>query len=70
MINQNCDGSGPCHPGQVRVLPIDADSALIRCAYCYRREITHRRERNKQLTKDCQFALPSWDALKVYAPAK
>lgn len=68
MQNNNCDGSGPCSPvnQQVRVLPTGGDSNAILCFACYNREISYRRERNKELSKDCQFALPKWEDLKVY----
>lgn len=67
MINNNCDGSGPCSPReQVRVLPSGGDSNLILCNACYHAEIAFRRERNKELSKDCQFKLPKWEDLKIY----
>jgi hypothetical protein len=68
MQNPNCDGSGPCTPGQVRVLPTGGDSNGILCRACYGREIQFRKERNKELGKSCQFDLPAWDTLKVYQP--
>lgn len=66
MNNPNCDGSGPCHPSQVRVLPTGGDSNGILCRYCFNREIAFRRDRNRDLSKDCQFKLPTWDSLKIY----
>lgn len=66
MNNPNCDGSGPCHPGLVRVLPTGGDSNGILCLYCYRREIEFRKQRNRELSKDCQFKLPAWLSLRVY----
>lgn len=69
MKNDNCDGSGPCYPGKVRVLPIGTNphhGNLILCRACYLREIAVRKDRNTDLAKDCQFALPTWESLKVY----
>lgn len=66
MNNPNCDGSGPCHSGQVRVLPTGGDSNAILCRYCFNREIAFRVDRNRELSKDCQFKLPTWDSLKIY----
>lgn len=66
MINWNCDGSGPHTPGEVRVLPYGGDGNLILCYNCYLREMRFRKERNRDLSKDCQFKLPQWDDLKVY----
>lgn len=64
--NPNCDGSGPCLPGQVRVLPTGGDSSAILCRSCFNREIAYRRDRNRELAKDCAFALPQWEQLKIY----
>lgn len=66
MNNPMCDGSGPCDPGEVRVLPTGGDSNAILCLQCFRREIAFRRERNRELSKDCAFELPDWYSLKVY----
>lgn len=69
MQNPNCDGSGPCHPGQVRVLPTGSQphhGNMIICRACFNREIAFRKERNRELSKDCQFRLPTWETLKVY----
>ena len=65
-INANCDGGGPCLPGEVRVLPTGGDGNAILCARCYRREMTFRRDRNRDLDKDAQFDIPAWKDLKVY----
>jgi len=67
MNNNNCDGSGPCGMGEVRVLPTGGDSNAILCRRCFNREIAFRQDRNRDLAKDCQFDLPSWESLKVYA---
>ena len=64
--NPNCDGSGPCMEGEVRVLPTGGDSNAILCPRCYRREMAYRRQRNEDLPPDCQFDLPMWHTLKVY----
>lgn len=67
-VNDMCDGSGPCTPGIVRVLPYGGDGNLILCLSCFNREIAWRKERNKQLSKDCQFKLPFWNELRIYNP--
>lgn len=67
--NDNCDGSGPCELGEVRVLPLGSSphhGNLILCSTCFEREIKYRRERNQELSKDCQYSLPSWWDCKVY----
>lgn len=69
MQNPNCDGSGPCHPGRVRVLPTGSQphhGNMILCGQCFSREIAWRKERNRELGKDCQFQLPTWGSLKPY----
>lgn len=71
MQNPNCDGSGPCIlNGEVRVLPTGGTdgygSNAILCRLCFNREITFRKERNRELSPDCAFKLPTWDSLKVY----
>jgi len=66
MEQNNCDGSGPHKYGEVRLLPTGGDSNLILCRYCYGREIAFRKERNKELCKENQFALPKWDDLEIY----
>ncbi len=71
-MNCNCDGSGPCIlNGEVRVLPLseernDSTSNAILCRLCFNREIAFRKDRNKELSEDCQFKLPTWDSLKIY----
>ena len=67
MQNPNCDGSGPCSKNpEVRVLPYGGDGNLIVCKKCYYREMEFRFLRNEELSKDCQFELPTWDDLKIY----
>lgn len=69
MQNPMCDGSGPCHPGEVRVLPWTRDrwgGNSILCWLCFRREMTWRHQRNAELAEDCQFDLPRWESLKIY----
>lgn len=69
MNNPMCDGSGPCDPGEVRLLPVDSipdHGNMILCRSCLEREITWRRLRNRELSKGCQFKLPTWDSLEVY----
>jgi hypothetical protein len=65
--NPNCDND-KCRQfnGQVRVLPTGGDSNAILCHTCFDYEIRFRRERNRELSDDCKFDLPSWDSLKVY----
>jgi hypothetical protein len=67
MKNPNCDND-KCRSstGQVRVLPTGGDGNAILCRACFDYELRWRRERNRELSKDCQFKLPSWDSLKVY----
>lgn len=64
--NWNCDGSGPHAAGEVRSLPTGGDSNAILCRRCYEREMIWRRARNRELSADVRFSLPSWDSLKTY----
>lgn len=67
--NPNCDGSGPCSLGEVRVLPTSADphgGNAILCRNCFWRESEWREERNLELSPEAQFPLPNWESLKVY----
>lgn len=69
MQNPNCDwcGDNTCSSNpEVRVLPVGGDGNAICCWRHYGAEIAFRRERNKELSKDCQFDLPKWNDLKVY----
>ena len=69
MHNPNCDGSHCLSPsGQVRVLPYGGAGNLILCRICFFHEIRFRQLRNRDLSKDSQFALPTWDSLKIYEP--
>lgn len=65
--NPMCDGSGLCSAGEVRVLPTGGEGNGILCRSCLSREIEWRRQRNRELSKDCQFKLPAWEDLKIYA---
>lgn len=67
--NPMCDGAH-CITGlgQVRVLPTGGDGNAILCRACFNHELAFRRDRNRELSKDCQFQLPAWETLKVYAP--
>jgi hypothetical protein len=67
VTNWNCDGSGPHCAGEVRVLPTGGDSNLILCKNCFNHEIAYREDRNKDLSKDARFKLPTWESLRVYA---
>lgn len=73
MQNNMCDGSGPCQPGEVRLLPLGKNphhGNLILCHHCFLREYAFRVERNTELSKECRFDLPQWDSLKVYGDAR
>lgn len=64
-----CDGSGPCDSGSVRLLPLSRNpdhGNLILCRCCFKHEIAWRRQRNRDLAKDCAFALPRWEDLAPY----
>jgi len=68
MIN-NCEGNGPCSEGEVRLLPVSNDphhGNTILCRSCFRETIRWRMDRNKTLSKDTMFSLPTWDRLRVY----
>ncbi len=69
LMNPNCDGSGPCNMGEVRVLPSGGDSNLILCRTCFYREIVFREGRNRELAEFARFKLPEWETLKVYGGA-
>ena len=64
--NNNCDGSGPHTPGEVRTLPTGGGGNAILCLSCYKREIAYRKARNKELNKESRFDLPAWETLKPY----
>jgi len=69
--NPNCDNDKCASPhGEVRVLPTGGDGNAILCRACFEHELRFRRARNPELGPDCRFALPSWDSLAVYAPAR
>jgi hypothetical protein len=72
MNNPNCDGSGPCESGEVRLIPLGRNpdhGNMILCRLCFERELDFRRERNRELSPDCAFALPAWTSLEVYGKA-
>lgn len=62
----NCHGSGPHQPGDVRVLPTGRDGDLILCRNCYEREILYRVKCNRELEDFAKFDLPAWEVLKIY----
>lgn len=71
MKNPNCDNDKcTSETGEVRVLPTGGDSNAILCHACFNHEISFRKERNRDLSQDCRFRLPSWDSLKVYGEEK
>lgn len=39
---------------------------MILCRNCFNRELSWREQRNRELSKDCAFALPTWDSLEIY----
>lgn len=67
MKNPNCDND-KCKfsRGEVRVLPTGGEGNAILCRECYRHEMVYRAERNKELGKENQFEIPTWNDLKVY----
>lgn len=73
MKNPNCDNDKCASAtGEIRVLPLGSKSYhgnSILCERCYQHEMSYRRKRNRALSKDCQFETPSWNDLKIYAPA-
>lgn len=69
MKNNYCDGgtNPECSNNpEVRILPTGGESNAILCKCHYEVEMRFRRERNRELGKDCQFALPQWNSLKIY----
>jgi len=66
-MNPNCDGARcALSTGEVRVLPLGGQGNLILCRGCFEREMSYRRERNKDLAPDVRFKIPSWETLEVY----
>jgi hypothetical protein len=69
--NPNCDGDHCLYDwGKVRRLPAGGRAGynganLILCCSCYVNEIRWRTERNKELSPDVRWDLPSWNSLKV-----
>jgi hypothetical protein len=66
MYNANCDGSGPCSPGQVRLLPTGRGGNAILCHACFVREVLWRQQRNRELGAAGQFDTPAWSQCEVY----
>lgn len=72
--NPNCDGVGPhAQNAQVRIMPLTYDdpgiaSNIIVCRACHLTELRWRKQRNRELSPEAQYDLPSWESLKVYAP--
>lgn len=67
MNNPNCDGGGPCKPGEVRKLPYGSSGGnLILCRNCYEKEIAWRKEANQRY-RDAfsRDDTPAWDTLAV-----
>jgi len=65
--NPNCDGDHcTWSVGEVRVLPLGGDGNLILCKTCFAHEIRFRKERNRELSTDAAFDLPTWESLEVY----
>ena len=66
MQNPNCDGSGPCRGTEVRVLPMGGDGNVILCQACFNREMIWRKYRNRGLSEEAKYVLPTWHKLEVY----
>lgn len=65
-VANNCDGSGPHSGTEVRILPTSPGSNVILCRADFVREISWRKERNRDLSDDAKFDLPSWESLEIY----
>lgn len=67
--NPNCDGDHcTSTTSETRLLPIGSNphhGNLILCHACFCYELQWRRERNKELAKECAFRLPQWESLTV-----
>jgi hypothetical protein len=68
--NNDCNGSGPHTPGEVRVLPTGGGGNDILCRSCWARELQYRRERNVSLRAYAKFDLLPWESAKVYDPGE
>ena len=64
--NNDCNGSGPHTPGEVRVMPYGGGGNDILCRACWQRALAYRRDRNRELGDFAQFKLPAWETAKVY----
>ena len=68
-VNNDCNGSGPHTPGEVRVMPHSNEPLHgndILCRACWNREIDYRIDRNDELGNHSQDGLPVWADSKVY----
>ena len=67
--NNDCNGTGPHTPGEVRVMP-HSDTPLhgndILCRSCWQVALADRRERNRTLGDFARYSLPAWETAKVY----
>lgn len=62
--NVNCDGSGPHSMHlDVRVLPLPGSAALHLCQDCFNREMLWRIDRNRVLSAENRYPIPSWYTL-------
>jgi hypothetical protein len=66
MENNNCNGSGPHAPGEVRLMPYGGGANDILCRVCWQRALADRRERNRTLEDFAQFKIPAWETAQVY----
>lgn len=69
-VNNDCCGNGPHTAGEVRLMP-HSDTPLhgndILCRSCWLRELSYRRERNRDLAEFARYSLPAWETEKVYS---
>lgn len=64
--NWNCDGSGPCSEGSVKLLPLGGGANLILCKNCWNREMEYRKTRNLSLGTFAQYDIVRWEDGKLY----
>lgn len=76
----NCDGAGPHRGSEVRKMrlgkPGEMAGNMILCRACWNRELSWRRQRNRELSAnpvqvspllvEQGFELPLWDKAEVY----
>lgn len=60
----DCNGTGPHTPGEVRAMPCGGGANAILCRRCWENELAFREERNKNVF--CKFDLPKWEKGEVY----